>query len=310
MNLAQLRYFQKLADLQHYSQAAKELNIAQPSLSSSISSLEKELGIPLFQKVGRNVRLTKYGHEFLMYVNEGLERIDTGISLMREYAGTGVGGHIDVGCIMTVQARHVPHIVSAYKREISNDTAFDIREQTSVPLLEGLRAGLYDVAFLAKGDDDESISYTPVVAHRVVVGVNENSPLAQQEFVTMEDLRLHDLITYRTTIPLGRSIQTMLKKGRVASVSYSYLDENILAGFAAAESKPAILLDTVYAPGIDGLVIKDLYDDAETRNSFYHRVYIAYDKKARHPYCVERFIEFVTDNYILSDPSPRAIFID
>ncbi len=57
MNLAQLRYFQKLADLQHYSQAAKELNIAQPSLSSSISSLEKELGIPLFQKVGRNVRL-------------------------------------------------------------------------------------------------------------------------------------------------------------------------------------------------------------------------------------------------------------
>lgn len=50
MNLNQLYYFQKVAQLQHYHQAAKELNISQPSLSRSIANLEEELGVSLFQK--------------------------------------------------------------------------------------------------------------------------------------------------------------------------------------------------------------------------------------------------------------------
>ena len=67
MNLSQLYYFRKLAELQHYTRAAKELFITQPTLSGSISSLEQELGVSLFQKAGRNVELTKYGSEFLGY---------------------------------------------------------------------------------------------------------------------------------------------------------------------------------------------------------------------------------------------------
>ena len=70
MNLSQLYYFRKLAQLQHYTKAAKELYITQPSLSDSISSLEQELGLSLFQKEGRNVKLTKYGKEFYEYVDE------------------------------------------------------------------------------------------------------------------------------------------------------------------------------------------------------------------------------------------------
>lgn len=310
MNLAQLRYFQKLADLQHYSQAAKELNIAQPSLSSSISSLEKELGIPLFQKVGRNVRLTKYGHEFLKYVDESLERIDTGTALMREYAGASTGGHIDIGCIMTVQVAHVPRILGAYSRTIDADTTFDIREDPSLVLYEDLCKGTYDVAFLAKCGDDDNIEFVPVIPQKIVVAVNADSPLAAQDFITIDQLREHDFITYKTSIPLGKAVSDLLKDAKVTGGSPSYLDENILAGFAAAESKPAVMLDTVHAAGVDGLVIKDLFDNAIDRNNYYHRVYFAYDKKKRHPHCVERFIDFVSEQYVLDDDMPKAIFID
>ena len=76
MNLNQLYYFQKIAKLQHYHQAAKELNISQPSLSRSISNLEDELGVSLFQKNGRNIELTKYGRIFLEHVNRILEEIN------------------------------------------------------------------------------------------------------------------------------------------------------------------------------------------------------------------------------------------
>lgn len=64
MNLNQLRYFVTLAHLEHYTKAAEELRISQPSLSHAISTLEKEIGTSLFRKQGRNVVLTKYGSFF------------------------------------------------------------------------------------------------------------------------------------------------------------------------------------------------------------------------------------------------------
>ena len=71
MNLSQLYYFRKLAEVKHYTHAAEELFISQPTLSNSISQLEKELGIPLFKREGRTIKLTRYGAEFYEYAGEG-----------------------------------------------------------------------------------------------------------------------------------------------------------------------------------------------------------------------------------------------
>lgn len=84
MNLSQLYYFRKLSELQHYTKAAKELYITQPALSDAIRSLEKELGVPLFQREGRNVKLTRYGKEFSAYVHDALRELDKGIAIMHE----------------------------------------------------------------------------------------------------------------------------------------------------------------------------------------------------------------------------------
>ena len=64
MTLLQLQYFRTLARVLHYTRAAEELHIAQPSLSYSISELEKELDVKLFDKEGRKVLLTVYGPTF------------------------------------------------------------------------------------------------------------------------------------------------------------------------------------------------------------------------------------------------------
>ena len=60
MNLNQLHYFSKLAEVEHYTKAAEELKISQPSLSHAIGSLEKELGTRLFEKQGRGDRTGIY----------------------------------------------------------------------------------------------------------------------------------------------------------------------------------------------------------------------------------------------------------
>ena len=165
MNLSQLYYFRKLADLQHYAKAAKELYITQPSLSNAISSLEQELGVSLFQKTGRNIHLTKYGSEFLVYVNKGLEQIDKGIAIMKNYAGTSDGGKIDLGCIITVQTDFIPKLLNGYKAS-TGGVAFSVREDTSQPLVKDLLSGCYDVVFCARGDDDPDLTYVPVLTRR------------------------------------------------------------------------------------------------------------------------------------------------
>ena len=64
MNLSYIRYFVTLAHVRHYTKAAEQLCITQPSLSHAVTQLEKELGIPLFEKNGRNTTLTQFGEEF------------------------------------------------------------------------------------------------------------------------------------------------------------------------------------------------------------------------------------------------------
>ena len=76
MNTDYLRYFSTLAELQHYGNAAKALNISQPGLSHAIHSLEKDYGLPLFEKTGRNVRLSPYGLEIKKYIDVILNNLD------------------------------------------------------------------------------------------------------------------------------------------------------------------------------------------------------------------------------------------
>lgn len=75
--------FAKLAEVEHYTKAAEELSISQPSLSHAVSSLEKEIGTKLFEKQGRGVVLTKYGKIFKEYVDEAIHSLDTGVKKYR-----------------------------------------------------------------------------------------------------------------------------------------------------------------------------------------------------------------------------------
>ena len=87
MNLKQLYYFKMLAKTEHMTQAAEQLSITQPSLSHSMTELEKELGTFLFEKNGRNIRLTKYGHFFLSYVERSLNELEHGEKALIEING-------------------------------------------------------------------------------------------------------------------------------------------------------------------------------------------------------------------------------
>ena len=78
MNFLQLKYFQLLAQVQHVSKTAEMLYISQPSLSSTIKKLEEELDCSLFERSGRNIKLSKYGSIYLDYVNNAFNSLEQG----------------------------------------------------------------------------------------------------------------------------------------------------------------------------------------------------------------------------------------
>ena len=76
LTLLGLRYFQKIAELQHITRAAEILHISQPSLSHIVKVMEIELGVPLFERRGRNIVLTHYGEILLLHTNHIMEELD------------------------------------------------------------------------------------------------------------------------------------------------------------------------------------------------------------------------------------------
>lgn len=310
MNLSQLYYFKKLAEIQHYAKAAKELYITQPSLSNAISSLEHELGVSLFQKTGRNIHLTKYGEEFLDYVTAGLEQIDKGVAMMKSYTGGGDGGKIDLGCIITVQTNYIPKLISNYKATLGSDVQFTVREDASASLIEDLKHGRYDVVFSARDEDDPDICYTPVLTQKLVVAMSADCPLAKKEFLVPEDLVDQRLITYSDAIPIGKAVKRMLGERGMDHAEYAYQDESILAGFAVNGVEVALMLDTFFLRSVENAEVRPLYNNARERKSFHHRIYLGYSAKNYHPYCVDHFIQYVTNEKQLPASDERALYID
>jgi len=84
MELLQLRYFQKVAELENVTKAAKYFSVPQPSMSQAISRLERDLNIKLFERRNGKLFLNEKGRAFLIYVERALQELDNGIAAVTE----------------------------------------------------------------------------------------------------------------------------------------------------------------------------------------------------------------------------------
>jgi LysR family hydrogen peroxide-inducible transcriptional activator len=116
MELHQLRYFCAIAETGSFSRAAEQSHISQPSLSQQIRKLKDELGVRLFDRLGRSVRLTELGHAFLPRVRTVLQSLDAARSEVAERKRS-VSGPISVGVIPTVAPYLLPSILAGFSRK-------------------------------------------------------------------------------------------------------------------------------------------------------------------------------------------------
>lgn len=193
MNYNQLVYFSTLAHIEHYTKAAEILGISQPSLSHAISNLEDELGIFLFEKQGRNVKLTRYGKIYLSFVDSALDELEKGSKQMHKFSDIE-SGTIRIGCVSSASP-YVSRVISKY---MENHSAinFVFEQGTTQKLLEGLSNEVYDMVFCHKLNDYDAVEFIPIVERDIVLKVYKGHPLEVYDEVSLEQLSEHPLITY------------------------------------------------------------------------------------------------------------------
>lgn len=286
MNLSQLRYFRKLAEVQHFTRAAERLYITQPALSNSIKQLENELGVPLFEQYGRNVRLTKYGREFNEYVSEGLDVIDKGIQIAQEHANS-LSGTIDIGTIFTVQSDYLPALLRTYRGIYGTQVDVRLYQGLTQGLLEKLEDGTYDVAICAYADNCPDIEFIPVLTQDLVAVLHEDNPLARQEYISLDDLGKTKIVTYRPETSIGSEVRDLISD--LDLDIKQWCDDEITLGGEVAVN-PDLLglsLDTLGLSPFPQLK-RVPFENNAGRGA--HQVYLAYRKNAHKTRAVENMI--------------------
>ena len=194
MTLQELRYFCVTAEVLHYTRASRLLYISQPSLSYALNKLERELGLPLFEKHGKKVTLTKYGEEFLPYAKRALAEISEGTEHLREMRLPSMAG-ISMGYIYSVSFAVLPEFVNKfYMHQGSDRIAFRFRQGKAGELTEQLLNGTLD--FLIAGKPDmTSIDHLPIYRQELFLIVPATHRLADAESVMLSDISGENFIS-------------------------------------------------------------------------------------------------------------------
>ncbi|MFJ6210136.1 LysR family transcriptional regulator [Lysinibacillus sp. NPDC092081] len=188
MELRQLRYFVEVAEREHISEAAEHLHVAQSAISRQIANLEDELGTPLFERVGRNVKLTPIGKIFLEHTINALKAIDFAAKQVEEYLNPAKGT-IKIGFPTSLASYVLPTVISAFKREYP-DLQFQLRQGSYRFLIDAVKNRELNLAFLGPlPPKDESIHSTILFTENIAALLPAKHPLAKRESIQLADLR-------------------------------------------------------------------------------------------------------------------------
>ena len=187
MNYNYLRYFSVLAQVEHYTLAAARLGISQPSLSSAIHQLETELGgVKLFEKAGRNVRLTEEGRYFREKVDAALRELNIASVTLRD-SKVSAPVFIRMGVISGTLAGTVAKAIADYISQ-NHRIRFQLVETSSEELLDLVRQEKLDMAIVDTTNRDRSLHFRKLCQREVYVALPTEHPLAQKDQIVPQDL--------------------------------------------------------------------------------------------------------------------------
>lgn len=196
MELRHLRYFVTVAELLNFTKAAKKLRVAQPALSRQIRDLEEELGVPLFERSSRFVRLTDAGVSFVSEARAVLQRAEEAAQSARAFA-TGERGQLHLGYAPSLTVELLPQALQAFLKACPGIGVI-LHDISNQEMFESLREGRLDVALTTPASRKQmrGIAFQNLRTYPICVAVSKTHRLTRSKRVSRAQLKAERLIVY------------------------------------------------------------------------------------------------------------------
>jgi DNA-binding transcriptional LysR family regulator len=194
VQLQQLRYFLAVAETRHFTQAADNLGVAQPTLSKQIHTLEASLGAPLFERIRGAVSLTVAGAALLPLAQRIVADADAARSAVSDIVGLR-RGEVRLGATPSLCSSLVPEVLRTF-RAAHPEIQLYVIEGSSQDLIENLHAHRLDLALIVQSSPDDLLEATPVLRESLVVASPLSAP-TPYEPIALAELEHTPLVMFR-----------------------------------------------------------------------------------------------------------------
>ncbi|AHG65155.1 LysR family transcriptional regulator [Advenella mimigardefordensis] len=194
MELRQIRYFQCVARELSFTRAARILHIAQPPLSRQIKMLEEELGVAVFERLGRGIVLTDAGRYFLDQTEKMTQRLEETINATRRI-GKSDRIWFGVGFVPSTLYGHMPALIRQL-RQLNTQVEIGLVEMTTLQQFEALKSGRIDIGVGRILLNDEEIERLILTDEPLVAALPSTHRLAAKKSVRLTDIIDEPLILY------------------------------------------------------------------------------------------------------------------
>lgn len=186
IKLRQLQYFLGVAETLQFTRAAEKLFVTQPTLSHQIAQLESHIGTPLFDRIGKAIRLTEAGRLFRTHATRAIKELEAGQTALAELEGL-VRGTLTIGVIQSFSRTLLPPILGEFLSGYPN-IRLRVEEMTAPTIEHRLAEGSLDlgIAFAPSGMED--IEVEPILEERLLLVVGQNHPLARRRNLRLAEL--------------------------------------------------------------------------------------------------------------------------
>jgi DNA-binding transcriptional LysR family regulator len=236
MELRHVRYFVAVAEHGHFGRAAEALHTAQPSLSQQVRQLEREIGVPLFERTTRRLKLTPAGELFLAESRQILAAVTASVERTRSVA-KGERGRLRITFVSgAMGAGALPQMVHDF-RDAYPDVALTVEPMTALAQAEALREGTVHIGFFSGGYRDDEFEQTIVWRERFIVAVPSGHPFAKSSRLHFDDLHGERVVVFSRTsgsMLQDAAVATLHEFGIVANVVHQGGDAETIIGLVAA----------------------------------------------------------------------------
>jgi DNA-binding transcriptional LysR family regulator len=248
MTLEQLRIFVAVAEREHVTRAAADLNLTQSATSAAVAALEARYAIKLFNRIGRRIELTQAGRLFLVEARAVLARAAAAENVLADVAGLKRGS-LRLAASQTVGNYWLPPLMHRYRVSYPGITlALSIGNTETVAAK--VREGVADLGFVEGPIDDQTLSVTPVAEDELVLVVSPALPQPKRQTISRADLKAMRWV-FREP---GSATRALFEKA-MAKVELCISDIEIVLELPSNEAVRAAVEDAAGAAVLSKLVV-------------------------------------------------------